>query len=228
MRKFLSIAVPAIMFAALITGVCKAQDDSSSAMMEKLAATSPALLESLLKNGQMIYIDNEEPGKPQYVTGIVLFNAPIGLVFSTITDYDHYADHIPQTTSVKVLEKHGNTWIVSYKIEFKFSIISEHANYVLKQIVTPPDSITWTRISGNLKDVKGSWHLIPVDNGTKTIGFYRVYSDIGSISFLLRYLLEKQPSLGSAIDTSSVLVYTKAIQQWVDEVNNKNVVSHNK
>ncbi len=217
MRKLLLATIISIIVVSLSSGISSA--DNSNSIMEKLAITSPGLLESILQNGQMVYIDNVKPGEPQYVTGIVLFNAPIETVFSTITDYDQYADHIPQTTDVKILQKNGNTWTVSYKIEFKFSIISERADYTLKQVLNPPNSVTWTRISGNLKDVNGSWHLISLDNGTRTIGFYRVYTDVGSISFLLKYLLKKQPTLGTAIATSSVLVYTKAIQKWVESVN---------
>ncbi len=170
----------------------------------------------MLKKGQLIFIDNAQSGEPQFVTAVTLFDAPVEKVFSIITDYDHYAGNIPQTTEVKVIQKNGNTWIVNYKVDFKFSILSEHANYTLKQELDPPVSITWTRIAGNLEKVEGSWKLIPTDNGKKTIGFYRVYNDISSLGFLIRYMLEKQPVLNTAISTSSALVYTKAMQKWVD------------
>jgi ribosome-associated toxin RatA of RatAB toxin-antitoxin module len=145
-----------------------------------------------------------------------LFKAPIAEVFSTITDYAHYAGNIPQIKEVKVLQKNGNVWIVRYKVEFTFSIFTQHANYTLKQVLDPPYTITWTRIAGNLAKEEGSWKLISIDDGKKTIGFYRVYSDIGSLGFLIKYMLERQPVLSTAISTSSALVYTKAMQKWVD------------
>ncbi|MGB9735841.1 MAG: type II toxin-antitoxin system RatA family toxin [bacterium] len=203
-----------ITFLLLLPGITNAQQMSA---LEQLALTSPNLFGSILKDEQLVSIDKEVPGKPQFVTVITLFNAPINEVFSIVSDYNDYAKHIPQTTSVKVVQKNGNVLIVDYKVEFKFSILSEHANYTLKHVLNPPDSITWTRVAGNLKTVEGSWKFLPVDNGKKTIGFYRVYTDISSLSFLIRYMLEKQPILNTAISTSSALVYTNAIQKWVNE-----------
>ncbi|MCL5277062.1 MAG: SRPBCC family protein, partial [Deltaproteobacteria bacterium] len=192
---------------------------SNSSIVEQFAVTSPAILQSLLQKGQLIFIDNAKPGEPQFVTVITLFDAPIDKVFSTITDYDHYVGNIPQTTEVRVTKKQGNTWFVSYKIMFKFSIIVEHANYTLKQVLDPPKSITWSRAAGNLSKVEGSWRLISIDNGEKTIGFYREYTDISSLGFLVKYMLEKQPVLNTAISTSSALVYAKAMEKWVDGAN---------
>ncbi len=214
--KKIGLMAAALLFSVAATA--RAQDNSS--IVEQFAVTSPAVLQSLLQKGQLIFIDNEKPGKPQFVTVITLFNAPIEKVFSTIVDYDHYVGNIPQTTEVKITKKQGNTWFVKYRIEFKFSIIAEHANYVLKQILDPPGSVTWTRVSGNLDRVEGSWKLISIDNGKETIGFYRVYTDISSLGFLVRYMLEKQPLLNTAIATSSALVYAKAMEKWVDK-NNK-------
>ncbi len=196
-----------------------AQDITSTTTIEQFAPASPAVLEQLLQKGQLIFLDNTEPGKPQFVTAITLFNAPIAEVFSTITDYPDYASKIPQIKEVKILQKNGNVWIVRYKAEFTFSIFTQHADYTLKQVLDPPNNITWTRIEGNIDKEEGSWKLIPIDNGEKTIGFYRVFSDISSLGFLIRCMLEKQPVLNTAILTSSALVYTKAMQKWVDGEN---------
>ncbi len=184
--------------------------------IEGFATASPAAFESLLQQGQVIVVDNPKPGQPQFVTIAVLFNAPIKRVFSTITDYKEYPGRIPQTTQVRVVKRNGNVWDVSYKVDFKFSVITEHADYTLRQVLDPPTSITWTRIAGNLDRVEGSWKLLSVDNGGKTIGFYKVYSDLRSMGFLVRYMLEQQPAFGVAISTSSAMVYAKAMQKWVD------------
>ncbi len=213
MRKLIT-AVVAVSLVFLCIPAAHAGHSPST--IEQFAAASPGVLQELLQKGELIFLDNARPGEPQFVTAVTLFNAPIAEVFSTITDYTHYAGNIPQTTEVKVLRKKGNVWDVSYKVEFKFSILSEHANYTLEQVLDPPRSITWTRIAGNLDTVDGSWKLIPIDNGNKTIGFYRVYTDISSLGFLIKYMLEKQPVLNTAISTSSALVYTKAMQKWVD------------
>ena len=213
MRKMITVMTVASLLFFCIPAV-HAGDQPSA--IEQFAAASPAVLQELLRKGELIFLDNTRPGEPQFVTAVALFNAPIAEVFSTITDYAHYAGNIPQTTEVKVLQKKGNVWDVRYKVEFKFSILSEHADYTLRQVLDPPRSITWTRIAGNLDTVEGSWKLVPIDNGNKTIGFYRVYNDISSLGFLIKYMLEKQPVLNTAISTSSSLVYTKAMQKWVD------------
>ncbi len=218
MRKLITAGF-VLSLSLLCISAAYAQDSSSAG--EQFVSASPALLQDMLQKGQLIFVDNARPGEPQFVTVITLFNAPEEKVFSTITDYDHYAGNIPQTTEVKVEQKTGNVWIVNYKIEFKFSILSEHADYTLKQVLEPPGSITWTRIAGNLDKVEGSWKLTPIDNGEKTIGFYRVYNDISSLGFLIRYMLEKQPVLNTAISTSSALVYTRAMQKWVNKSNKK-------
>ena len=203
-----------VLFSALTTA--RAQGNSS--IVEQLAAASPAMLQSMLQKGQLIFIDNALPGKPQFVTAVALFDAPVQTVFSVITDYGHYVGHIPQTTDVEVTNKNKNIWTVDYKIEFKFSILSEHAYYTLRQVLEPPTSVTWTRLSGNIDQVEGSWKLVPTDNGKKTIGFYRVYSDISSLSWVVRYMLKQQPVMNTAISTSSALIYVKAMEKWVDTV----------
>ncbi len=213
MRSLLFTGV-ALCLSFLYLPAVHAQDTVSA--IEHFASASPMALESMLQQGQLIVVDNPKPGQPQFVTVVVLFNAPIKKVFSTITDYKDYSGRIPQTTEVRVVKRDGNVWDVSYKVEFKFSIITEHADYTLKEVLEPPTVITWTRIAGNLDRVEGSWRLLPADNGEKTIGFYRVYSDISSMGFLVRYMLEQQPVLSTAISTSSALVYAKAMQKWVD------------
>lgn len=182
---------------------------------QQFASVSPAVLQDMLRKKQLIVIDNSRPGNPQCVTVMTLFNAPVEKVFSIITDYDHYAGNIPQMTAVKVVRKTGNDWIVSYKLKFKISIFTEHVNYTLKQVLDPPRSVTWTRKVGNAEKAEG-WTLIPIDNGTKTIGFYKVFNAMSSVDFLLRYILENHPVLNMAILTSSALVYTEAMQKWVD------------
>ena len=69
MRKLLLATIISIIVVSLSSGISSA--DNSNSIMEKLAITSPGLLESILQNGQMVYIDNVKPGEPQYVTGIV-------------------------------------------------------------------------------------------------------------------------------------------------------------
>jgi ribosome-associated toxin RatA of RatAB toxin-antitoxin module len=193
-------------------------DSSAPDLLKKLAVSSETM-SALLANGELAFVeDSKNPGDPKYVTVVALFNAPIEKVFETVTDYEHYVGRIPQLAETKVLSRNGNELSVLYKIEFKFSIITQKADYVLKTVLDPPRSITGIRTSGSISKAEGSWNFIPAAGGKKTIGIYRSTSDIRSMGRVVRYMLDQQPPIAIAIATSSAIVYVKAMGKWIAEV----------
>ncbi|MCL5276265.1 MAG: hypothetical protein M1517_00535, partial [Deltaproteobacteria bacterium] len=52
--------------AVLFSIAATARAQSNSSIVEQFAVTSPAILQSLLQKGQLIFIDNAKPGEPQF------------------------------------------------------------------------------------------------------------------------------------------------------------------
>jgi hypothetical protein len=84
----------------------------------------------------------------------------------------------------------GENW-ERIRHEVKWIWLFPKISYVFLAKYTPKHMISFTRVSGDLKEMRGSWRLSEID-GNKTIVRYRVYLDPGFLvpQWLVRSSLE--------------------------------------
>jgi len=172
----------------------------------------------LMDKGQLVIIDEKPDGTLELVTAGIIIDAPIDKVWETIKDFEKYPEFMPSTAATKVLKEGKEGTDVRYKIAFKFSVLKWEVEYVLRHTFVDKKELTWTLVNSKNDKIKttfGKWQLFPGSKKT-TLAFYSAYSDIKSISWVIKTALEAEPSMEMAINSSSCVMVLKALKNWVE------------
>ncbi len=106
----------------------------------------------------------------------IVIDAPIEKVFQTISDYDHYAEFLPEVKRIHTSDRKGNEVKVHYEVEVMKTI-----RYTLKMQEHAPNRVQWTFVEGEvMKDNHGSWTLEEAGEG-KTKATYSIEMKLGAL-----------------------------------------------
>ena len=173
----------------------------------------------LMEKGQVLIIDEKPGGGLELVTAGILIDAPPNKVYDLLLQYDKYHEYMPSTAECKVVKDEGNTKDVYYRIEFKFSVLSWKVEYTLHQMYIPDKEIRWHLLDSKESKIKathGAYQLFPAPGG-KTAIFYSVFSDMKSISWLIKKTFEAEPSMELSVNASSCVMVLKALKSRVED-----------
>ena len=92
-------------------------------------------------------------------------DAPLDLVWQTLTDYDHLADFIPGMRSSQVVERRGSTVVVEQIGEVRFLFITYPIEVTLASTGRPPYTLEVSVVKGNLKRLDGAYRIEPQGPG---------------------------------------------------------------
>lgn len=97
-------------------------------------------------------------------TRSIVFNAPIEKAFAVITDYEKYAEFLPEVKRTRISERQGTEVKVHYEVDVVKTI-----KYTVRMKEEKPNRVSWSFVEGEfMKDNKGSWVLEPAgENQTK-------------------------------------------------------------
>lgn len=131
-----------------------------------------------LSKGQVTVSQNLAPANVMpSVEAKILIAKPPEKVWKVVADPEKLMREERKVKKVKILSRTPN------KQNVEFSVLMTRLlppfNYVLLQELSPPNLLTFKRVSGSFKDIQGSWKLAPVDNGSKTILTYTLKIDPG-------------------------------------------------
>jgi coenzyme Q-binding protein COQ10 len=106
----------------------------------------------------------------------IVINAPIEKVFDVITQYEKYAQFLPEVKEVRTSNRQGNQVDVHYKVDVMKTI-----KYTIRSKEERPTRMSWTFVEGEfMKDNKGSW-VLEKDGETKTKATYTVEMALGAL-----------------------------------------------
>ncbi|MBN8467275.1 SRPBCC family protein [Corallococcus exiguus] len=109
-------------------------------------------------------------------TRTITINAPVEKVFDIITNYDRYAEFLPEVKKITTGKRQGNTVEVHYEVD-----VVKRIKYSIRVTEDRPKRMSWTFIEGEvMKDNKGSWTLEPEGEG-KTRATYNVEMALGAL-----------------------------------------------
>jgi coenzyme Q-binding protein COQ10 len=171
-------------------------------------------LQSLAGDGQLVVVEENKDGSLKLVTAGSRIEAPLDKVWAQITDYETYGTWMPQVERVEIRKRTGNQVDVFFDLAFKFSVISKEVTYTLRQIESPKSSIRWFLVDGDFSVSRGSWHLVPVADGSATLVFYS--TDLVSMGWIVKTLLEEQPSMELAIQASTAVMVVKSLKMSLE------------
>ena len=87
--------------------------------------------------------------------------APVALVWETLTDYDHLAEFIPGMRRSRVIERRGSSVVVEQSGEARFLFFAIPIEVTLATLEQPQRSIEASMLKGNLKRLQGTYRIEP-------------------------------------------------------------------
>ncbi len=149
---------------------------------------------------------------PPWYTGILRVRRPRNQVFDTISHIEQAAVAIPYFQA-KVVEQSENGG--RYEVESVIPLMIDFdAEYVMDATFAPPDQVAWTaEAGGDLEGYQGTWKLIE-QGAENTLVFYHTRSNLESLGFTMRKLLEMEPLFEHGIHVSEIQRIMAGIRRW--------------
>jgi ribosome-associated toxin RatA of RatAB toxin-antitoxin module len=132
-----------------------------------------------LQQGKVIVRQHTAPHTVPSVEAKILISKPPEKVWVVVSDQKTLLGEERKVKRVQVLSKTGNRQSVAFTVLMTHLLPS--FNYILAQELSPPHALTFRRVSGSFRDIQGSWHLTPAENGSKTILSYNLKLDPGPL-----------------------------------------------
>jgi carbon monoxide dehydrogenase subunit G len=95
----------------------------------------------------------------------VMLDAPLDLVWRTLTDYDRLAQFIPGMRRSRVLERRGAVVVVEQLGDAGFLFLTFPIEVTLASTERPPHSLEVSMLTGNLKRLDGAYRIEPQAGG---------------------------------------------------------------
>jgi len=95
--------------------------------------------------------------------------APLTTAWRVLTDYEHYAEFIPDLKSSRVLARAGNTAIVEQKGEAGFFLYHFPLEVTFSVTEVPGNAVSSRAISGTFREMIGSYVLTETGTGVRLV-----------------------------------------------------------
>ena len=110
------------------------------------------------------------------VRAVFVIEAPREKIWATLLDYDNFPKFFDGIDEMKVLHSDEK----GARVEFWVDAVLKKLHYVLsRDYVTLGYELTWKRISGDLKDIQGSWKIEDTEDPERKLLIYDSYVDLG-------------------------------------------------
>lgn len=171
-------------------------------------------------------VDYEKPSSSEetingkcFCVSRILIKASPAQVWRILTDYKHAVQVFPLLKKCEVLEDRGTTKISRHEIAP--SGIPDTFEYILEVHENAPKTMEWHRLSGDFKEVDGSWKLEPVNLGHHTLVTYA--SHVNGGFFMPQMIIKHQ----AHIDMPSTLIALKKHTEQSIEIASRRTDSSN-
>lgn len=130
-----------------------------------------------LKRGEILVAVNQAEGPARGSVGAAIhINAPVQRIWQVMIDCDEIPTFVPGVLSCEVLDSGENWEIIRHEVKWVW--LFPRLSYVFQALYQPHELISFKRISGDLREMRGSWSLYPLGDH-RTVVRYQVYLDPG-------------------------------------------------
>lgn len=112
-----------------------------------------------------IKVEAQRKGEFIEVRAYAAIEAPLSVVWNTLTDYDRLPEFVPGMRKSKVTSRRGGTVIVEQSGEARFLMFTFPIEVTLEAFENPPSSIHVRAIAGNLRHFEGGYLVEPDPGG---------------------------------------------------------------
>lgn len=164
---------------------------------------SPDTVRRLASKGRLLVLEEKDL---VWANVAMVLDYPPEKVWEWLVNVEDQAEIDPRVT-VKVTQRDERSMSADFEMEI-YLILSVDLDYTLQYELDGPNRISWKTKpgSGNIEGLEGSWDLIPLDDGRRTLALLRTTVDIRSQGLLMRAILGLEPTLELAIQASQSLL----------------------
>jgi hypothetical protein len=175
-----------------------------------ILAADPASARRLAEKGRLVVMEETSPLRANVAA---VFDFPPQEVWKWLVDPVGQTGGDPHI-KVQVLQRDDKHMSAKYHWEINL-LLTFSADYTLDYQMDPPYHMTWTQAPGDatIKGMNGSWDLIPLDNGQRTLAVFRNTFDLRSLGIVMRALLAIEPTFEVAIQASQSMLVLDNIEE---------------
>jgi len=178
------------------------------------AAAYPLDLNRLINNGPVITINRDDKGSLKSVSVISIINAPVDIIWKTISDIDAYSSFMKRVVKSKITRREGNEIDAEFEIDVPFT----NTAYTLRHVFNREKMrISVFRIAGDLKDSRWEWEFYPEKK--RTVIVYR--GTMKNYPSVLERFDDETSTISIGVNISSLLTTIKAIRERSEQLANE-------
>ncbi|MBW2449953.1 MAG: hypothetical protein JRE92_05975 [Deltaproteobacteria bacterium] len=167
---------------------------------------------SQLKDGEVLsYVLRSDGQQKGTVEAMILIEAPAKTIWNIMTDCPGAPTFIPGLETCRILDSGKNWEIIRHEVKWIWFL--PKISYVFRADYQINRRIDFVKIKGDLREMKGSWRLFPLDETGQTIARYEVYLDPNF--FIPQWLVER--SLMTDLPEMLTALRTKVRNSLVDQ-----------
>ena len=103
-----------------------------------------------------------------------MLDAPLELIWQTLTDYGRLAEFIPGMRRSRVVSQNGPVTVIEQSGDARFLFVSVPIEVTLSSTEKPPYVIDGSLLKGNLKKLDGSYRIEPQPGGRVLLTWHGV------------------------------------------------------
>jgi ribosome-associated toxin RatA of RatAB toxin-antitoxin module len=127
---------------------------------------------SRLSRGEVVVSTDSAGGSHRTVQAAILLDAPAERIWDVMVDCGGAPEFVPGLRECTVVER-GEGWeVLQHRV--RISSLLPQVTYRFRATYHRPERIGFVRVSGDLKAMEGSWTLVPVEDGRRTVVRYSV------------------------------------------------------
>jgi ribosome-associated toxin RatA of RatAB toxin-antitoxin module len=133
-----------------------------------------------LSRGEVVVSTDPAGRSHRTVQAAILLDAPAERIWDVMVDCEGAPEFVPGLRECTVVER-GDGWeVLQHRV--RISSLLPQVTYRFRATYRRPERIDFVRIRGDLKAMEGSWTLVPVEDGRRTVVRYSVYLDPGFLA----------------------------------------------
>ena len=114
---------------------------------------------SPVRSDEVIEVDAQWDGALVAVSANADLRVDAATAWSVLTDYDHFAEFIPDMVSSRIVSRSRDGMVVEHNGELGFLFFRQPMHLLLDVVLDPPRRIVARSVSGDLRDLKSSYDI---------------------------------------------------------------------
>jgi ribosome-associated toxin RatA of RatAB toxin-antitoxin module len=173
----------------------------------------------LLKRGELALVESHANGKLAQLVLFAAINAPAAQIYDAITDVEAHSKYMKSVVGNKIIKRQGD--MIAFEWELDVPVLNLKGTRALRG--KKPDIVEIRGVSGNFKESRERWELIPLDEKRTLAVFYRAL-DVESGGVLLKTMISMESSMEHGIALAAGFVHIRDIKKHLEKLPEPKVI----